>query len=193
MSLARVIVRMRGARVLGTLVAVCLGFMFTLGVGDARAGSCVQAAVVERTVSAFEAAARNGSPRAYTAALSRHASVAGLALFALGPYRREMTGGLKAEYVRLATQYMGRIMADHGHHIFGGKLVIKECFPQNGAILVRSRIGQTHLTWRVQGQRISDVKVEGIWLALTLRQSFVQVLRDHGGNPQALIRYLRKS
>jgi ABC-type transporter MlaC component len=49
------------------------------------------------------------------------------------------------------------------------------------------------LTWRVSGQRISDVKVEGIWLALTLRSNFVQVLRDHDGDPQALIRYLGKS
>jgi len=167
--------------------------MLTLGASEASAGSCVQAGVVERTVGAFEAAARNGSAGAFTRVLSRHASVAGLALFALGPYRRDMSGHLRAEYVRLATQYMGRVMADYGHQFLNGKLVIEDCFPQNGAILVRSHIGSTHLTWRVQGRRISDVRVEGIWLALTLRSTFVQVLRDNGGNPQALIKYLRKS
>jgi len=193
MSLIGNLLRAAGTRAPRVLAAVCLGLMLTLGIGEARAGSCVQAGVVERVANDLEAAARSGSISAYTRVLQRHAGVTGLALFALGPYRRDIKGHLRSEYVRLATQYMGRVMADYGHQILNGKLVIKDCFPQNGAILVRSRIGQSHLTWRVQGRRISDVKVEGIWLALTLRSTFVQVLRDNNGDPQALIIYLRKS
>lgn len=184
--------RMIGARAARALVAVCFGLMLMLAGSEAWAGSCPEASIVESTVNAFQAA-RNGSATAYTRVLARHASVTGLALFALGPYRRDMTGPLRAEYVRLATRYMGRVMADYGDQILNGRLTIKDCFRQNGAILVRSRIGQSQLTWRVQGKRISDVKVDGIWLALTLRQTFVQVLRDHHGDPRALIRYLRKS
>ncbi len=175
------------------VLALCLGLMLTLGGNEAWAGSCIAAGVVERTTSALQVAARDGSVSAYTRVLRRHASVTGLALFALGPYRRNLKGPLRGEYIRLATRYMGRVMVDYGHQILDGKLAIEDCFPQNGAMLVKSRIGATHLTWRVSGERISDVKVEGIWLALTLRSTFVHVMRDNGGDPQALIRYLGKS
>ena len=40
---------------------------------------------------------------------------------------------------------------------------------------------------------ISDVKVEGIWLAIKLRSKFVAILRHHDGDVGALIRYLRES
>lgn len=192
MSVFQNLSRTAGARAIRVLVALCLGLMLTLGGSEARAGSCAEASVVEQTVGALEAAARNGSISAYASVLQRHAGVTGLALFALGPYRRDMKGSLKSQYIRLATQYMGRVMADYGHRILNGKLVIEDCFPQSGAMLVKSRIGSSHLTWRVSGQRISDVKVEGIWLALTLRSNFVRVLRDNDGDPQALINYLRK-
>ncbi len=193
MSVFRDLSRAAGARAIRALVAVCLGLMLAVGGGEARAGSCAEASVVERAAGAFEAAARDGSVGAYTRVLQRHASVAGLALFALGPYRRDLKDSLRSEYIRLATHYMGRVMAENGHQILDGKLVIEDCFAQNGAMLVKSRIGSAHLTWRVSGQRISDVKVEGIWLALTLRSTFVRVLRDNDGDPQALIKYLRKS
>jgi len=193
MSLLRDSFRASVGKAVPVVMAVSLGLMLTLGGGEARAGSCAAARVVERAASAFEAAARDGSVSAYTRVLRRHASVTGLALFALGPYRRDFKGQLQSRYIRLATGYMGRSMADYGGKILGGKLVIETCFRQNGAMLVKSRMGSSHLTWRVSGQRISDVKVEGIWLALTLRSTFVQVLRDHDGDPQALIRYLGKS
>ena len=193
MSLFRDISRATVEKAVRVVLALTLGLMLTLGGSEARAGSCAAASVVERAASAFEAAARDGSVSAYTRVLRRHASVTGLALFALGPYRRDLKGRLRSEYIRLATHYMARVMADYGRKILGGKLTIEDCFPQNGAMLVKSRIGSTHLTWRVSGQRISDVKVEGIWLALTLRSNFVQVLRDNDGDPQALIKYLRKS
>ena len=193
MSLFLDISRARGQKAIRVVVALTLGLTLMIGGGEARAGSCAAESVVVRAASAFEAAAREGSVSAYTRVLQRHASVTGLALFALGPYRRDLKGRLRSQYIRLATHYMARVMSDYSQQILGGKLAIEDCFPQNGAMLVKSRIGSTHLTWRVSGQRISDVKVEGIWLALTLRSNFVQVLRDHDGDPQALIKYLGDS
>jgi len=192
MSLIREPLRMTGGRALKALLALCLAVVLTFGAGEAKAGSCAAASVVERVVNDLQAAARQRTVSAYTRVLQRHAGVTGLALFALGPYRRNLKDNMRSQYVRLATQYMGRVMADYGHRVLDGKLVIEDCFPQSGAMLVRSRIGQSHLTWRVSGRRISDVKVEGIWLALTLRSNFVQVLRDNDGDPQALINYLSK-
>ncbi len=193
MTVSRERGRTFGARALRLLPALCLALMLALVSGVAMAGTCPASRVVERTIASLDAAARNGSPRAYTVALSHHANMTGLALFALGPYRRAVTSSMRGEYVRLTAKFVGHVVAKYREHLMHNRLVIEGCFRQNGAMLVRSRLGSMHLTWRVSGRRISDVKVEGIWLAIKLRSKFVAILRHHDGDVGALIRYLRES
>jgi ABC-type transporter MlaC component len=181
-------------RVAKLLTAWCLGLMaLVTALGEASAAECGAAAVVKQAAGSFVAASRSGSPGAYTEALSRHTSVPDLALFALGPYRNAMTGEKRAEYVRLTGLFVGRLLAEHGSRIVKGELVIDDCFSQNGAVLVKSRFGSTRVLWRVDGRRIGDVSVEGVWLAARLRTTFVAILRRAGGDVGALLGYLRGS
>jgi hypothetical protein len=183
--------RRPAGKVLNRVLALSVGLMLALAAGQATAGECVESGVVKRAAGSFAAASRDGSASAYTAALTRHTSMSGLALFALGPYRNSMTGARRGEYVRLTGQFMGRMMVEYGSRIVQGALVIEGCFKQNGATMVKSRFGLTQVTWRVDGRRISDVNVEGIWLASRLRSTFVGVLRRAGGDLGALLSYLR--
>jgi ABC-type transporter MlaC component len=45
--------------------------------------------------------------------------------------------------------------------------------------------------WRLDGNRIVDMKVGGIWLSLQMRSTFVSVIQRGNGNPAVLIDYLR--
>ena len=183
--------RRLAGRVLNWVLALSVGLMLVLAAGPATAGECVASGVVKRAAGSFAAASRNGSASAYTAALTRHTSMSKLALFALGPYKGTVTGARRGEYVRLTGKFMGHMMAKYGSRIVQGALVIEDCFKQNGATMVKSRFGSTHVTWRVDGRRISDVNVEGIWLAARLRSTFVRVLRRAGGDFGALFTFLR--
>jgi ABC-type transporter MlaC component len=45
--------------------------------------------------------------------------------------------------------------------------------------------------WRLEGGRIIDVNVGGIWLLPQMRSNFVSVIQRGNGDPAALINYLR--
>src|SRR5215471_18073444 len=81
--------------------------------GPAGAASCPAADTVKGAASAFLGAARNGSPGAFSAALSRYTNVDSLALFALGKYRSELPSNRRDEYVRNTQRYISRFLADH--------------------------------------------------------------------------------
>ena len=60
---------------------------------------------------AFLAAARNGSPAAFTSAAARFADLRSIAMFALGPHRKSLPKAKEAEYVALARAYILQAIA----------------------------------------------------------------------------------
>jgi hypothetical protein len=147
--------RWSAAKTLG-VVPLCLGLLLAAPAGEATASECPAARVVEKAADSFMAAARSGSAAAYTRAISRHASLSSLAIFALGPFRDAVDDGKRDEYVRLTGTYLGRVVSQYGDRL-QGKLVVEGCVDQEGATLVRSHLGDADITWRVKGKRISDV------------------------------------
>ena len=118
----------------------------------------------------------------------RRTFLRGIALFALGPYRKNLPKGREAEYVALSKKFMGQFMSQYSSHFRGDGMIITKCAGNTVATKLSS--GQT-LTFRLQGaRRIADVSISGIWLAQTMRSKFTGVIRKNDGDVGALISWL---
>ena len=114
-------------------------------------------------------------------------------MFALGPYRQALPAAQRGEYVQLTRQFLGRVLAEHAGSFAGAQVVLLNCTRDRGFTLVDTRVGANPIVWRLDGNRIVDMKLGGIWLSLQLRSKFVSVIQRGKGNPAVLIDYLRNS
>jgi ABC-type transporter MlaC component len=169
-------------------IALAAGFgaIILAGSAPALAADCPAAGPVKAAAASFKSAARSGSAGAFSSALARHTNVASLAMFALGPYRKDLPPGRRAEYVRSAHAFMGAFLAEYGSKFSGANLTIENC--QGG--LVETTASGRDIVWKVAGSRIQDVRVGGVWLAPQLKSKFVKVIRQGDGDVTALLDYL---
>ncbi len=164
--------------VLGALVVV----------PQVEAATCPAENFIQNAGAAFMGAAKSGSAGAFTGAAARYADLNSIAMFALGPYRKNLPKGREGEYIALSKKFMGSFLAQYANRFKGDAITITSC--NGNVIATKLSSGQT-LTFRLQGgHRIADVSVSGVWLAQTMRSKFVGVIRNHGGDVNALISWL---
>lgn len=166
--------------------AASFATLMLVGTPAATAADCPAAGPVKAAAASFMSAARSKSPAAFNAALARHTNVTSLALFALGPYRKDLPAARRAQYVRSAHGFMGSFLAQNSRRFGTAALSIESC---KGNIVETSASGR-EILWRVSGNRIQDVRVGGVWLAPQLRSKFVNVIRNGDGRIDALFDYL---
>ncbi len=158
----------------------------------AKAGGCPAEKFIQSAGNAFMSAADSGTPQAFSSAAARFADLRSLALFALGPYRRNLEPGMESKYIARAKAFMGKFMADNASHFSGSAITITSCLPGSSGLVVGAKLeGGSSITFRLKGAyRIEDVNVSGIWMAQTLRSKFTNVINTHGGDMNALMSYL---
>jgi ABC-type transporter MlaC component len=85
-------------------------------------------------------------------------------------------------------------MADHATGLTGGSITITACNTSNGNTIVAGRLSSgSSVVFRLSGnERIDDVTVSGISIAQALRSKFTGIIRDNGGDVNALISYLEQ-
>jgi ABC-type transporter MlaC component len=157
----------------------------------AHAQSCPGLEAVQSAAASLNQAAASGSPQAFAAAIDRHTDVSRLAMFALGPYRSALPQSQRSEYIQLTREFIGRFLAQRDGSIAGARMEVVHCFTDSGYTYVDTRMGSQRVVWRLEGNRIIDVNVGGVWLLPQMRSNFVSVIRRGNGNPAALIDYLR--
>jgi ABC-type transporter MlaC component len=162
-----------------------------MAASPAHAQSCPGDHVVQSAAASLQQAAASGSPQAFAAVVDRHADVSQLAMFALGPYRQALPDARRGEYVQLTRQFLGQFLARRAGRIAGAQLQIVGCSSEAGYAYVDTRAGGQRVIWRLEGGRIIDVNVGGIWLTQQMRSNFVSVIQRGNGDPAALIDYLR--
>ena len=159
----------------------------------AAAAKCDAEGFVSSAGNAFLAAARKGSPQAFTSAASRFADLHSIAMFALGPHRKSLPKSKEGEYVSLARKFMGEFMAENASRFSGSDLKVVSC---SGNTVNATTAGGKKLIFRVSGgkggYRVQDVNVSSIWLAGQMRSTFVGVINRNNGSFDALMKYLRK-
>ena len=85
-------------------------------------------------------------------------------------------------YLSQTRAYMGRFMKKHANRIVQTNLKVVSC---SGG-LIKTSNGEREISWRVSGGRIRDVGSGGIWLAVQMRSKFVRIIRNGGGDIQAI-------
>ena len=146
-------------------------------------------------------AARNNSVGQFRTLLRANADIAAIAIYSLGPYRKSLTGDVKAEYYSLVENYIAKVFQQNAKKLAGQALEVKDTKDAGDSVLVRSVLNfgggnAVPVTWRLVkrggGYRIFDVNVDGIWLASTQKTNFVSVLKKNNGKMSALLDYLRQ-
>jgi ABC-type transporter MlaC component len=162
-----------------------------MAAAPARAQSCPGEQAVVAVAASLQQAAASGSPQAFATVVDRHTDVSQLAMFALGPYRRALPDARRSEYVQLTRQFLGQFLARRAGQIAGAQLQVVGCSSESGYTYIDTRAGGQRVVWRLEGGRIIDVNVGGIWLTQQMRSNFVSVIQRGNGDPAALIDYLR--
>lgn len=147
---------------------------------------CPGANVVQAAAKSFIAAAQTHDPAQFANTVARYTDLTALALFALGPFRSELPPDRKGDYVGLVRAFIGRFLAEHAGSFANAQFQIQSC----GDGEIRSTAGGEQIVWNVTGNRIRDVQAGGFSLAVELQSKFVSVIRQGGGDVDALFRFL---
>ncbi len=173
----------------GALFLAVVLALFFLSSSMAAARSCRGASVVQKASRSFIAAARSRSEVAFERALRRHLAITRIALFALGRDARRLSAKDRRRYVNLAARYIARQLAARSGAFRNARVEISRCRGNliEGRVLPRGDV----IRWRIKGNRIIDVNMSGIWLAMALRDHFRSLIRRTGGDVQAFLASLK--
>ncbi len=163
----------------------------------ASASTCPAESYIQSAGEAFMGASRKGTAAAFSTAAGRYSDLHGVALFALGNYRRDLPKSRETEYVARARTFIGKFMAQYGSKFAGNSIAVTSCNEASGGLIVGTRLSSgQNLTFRLRkagsSYRVQDVSVSSIWLAQTMRGKFTSVLRENNGDIDALMSYLGK-
>jgi ABC-type transporter MlaC component len=180
---------MRGRRT-GTVIG---GMMLAvwLGIGSAtQVQACEGAQVANAAGAAFLDAAKQGSAAAFSKALSSYADMEQITIFALGRYQNQLHPTRRAELTNLTSRYVSTTLADFAKKFSGTSIEAIRCRP--GEVISRFSRGARaeRITWRLNGDKISDVHVQNVWLGQLLRDNFSSVIQRGGGSIDALFHHL---
>jgi phospholipid transport system substrate-binding protein len=179
-------------RLVKLVFASCVFFATS---NQAMAATCAADKFIADIGSAFMNAAQARSAAAFAGAAGRYADLHAIALFALGPYRKNLPRAREAEYVAQTKKFMGRFMAGYASKFNGDAISITSCAGYGPGLLVNTKLSTGQgLTFRLRKAgssfRVEDVSISSIWLAQTLRSKFTGVMRDNGGDVSALMSWM---
>lgn len=140
--------------------------------------------------------------------IDQYLDVKRIALFALGKHRQDAVDqGVLDTYVTTFKEYAIGLYESRLSDYGGQSLKVTGSEDRNGKgkdFVVKSEIvgGNTsgdplNVNWRVikleDGFTVVDVQIEGIWMALDLREQFSSIIANNGGKVQALIDHIHDS
>lgn len=116
-----------------------------------------------------------------------------MARVALGTHWNTATEQERARFLKAVATAEAKAYSERFGQYAGQTLTIgKVTTRPNGATIVDSRLNQTSgqpikLEWEVRGDRITDVKVEGVSMVMTRRSDFNSYIQSHGGKVEPLV------
>lgn len=170
----------------GMMLAVWLGIA-----GAPQAMACEGAQVADSAGAAFLSAAKQGSVSAFASALASYADMDKITLFALGRYQSQLPPARRAELTQLTSRYVSSTLADFAAKFRGTAIKAIEC--RSGEVVSRferGAKGAQRVTWRINGDKVTDVNIQNVWLGQLLRDNFATVIKKGGGTIDALFYHL---
>jgi phospholipid transport system substrate-binding protein len=184
-----------------TGVALCLSS------DRARAAATAEAYVTEVSNNVLDIVRSGGSPRdkrlRFRAMVEKYADVPAISVFSLGQYAKALPDGRKQEYYGLMQDYLARLFLTHIETFRGDKVEItgtKERSASDVIVSTSMLYGDGRklaINWRLVQRggafKIFDASIEGVWLAVQQRSSFVSTIARKNGDIEALMEFLKKS
>jgi phospholipid transport system substrate-binding protein len=138
---------------------------------------------------------RTGADRqaAILGVLQTNFDMPAMARAALGTHWNTATEQERARFLKAVATAEAKAYSERFGQYGGQTLTIGKVTPRaNGVSIVDSRLNQTSgqpikLEWEVRGDRITDVKVEGVSMVMTRRSDFNSYIQNHGGKVEALV------
>jgi ABC-type transporter MlaC component len=190
----------------GTLVALLLGGT-SLYPASARAALEPAETYVSRIADDVMSLANSGQTgkglqSKFAALMNRYINLRAIANYALGPYRSKIPADKKEEFYRLVATYAAALFAYYVEDFRGTELDILSTDKQGKFITINSAIklkggGREQVRWRLVpasgGFRVSDVNLKGVWLTISMRKRFGDVLKKSKGDLEPLFAELREA
>jgi ABC-type transporter MlaC component len=158
----------------------------------AHAATADERLVHEAANQFLEIVRKGGRREDYAKALDTYFSISSMAMFALGKHRRKLKPKQMQQYLDLFDKMILNAVTKHGKKVRGKAFVVTRT---RGGIVqgyVQHNLDRrTGVEFRTRKNRITDVRVQGIWLVITLRQSFDQLIQQGNGSIEAVFNYLR--
>jgi phospholipid transport system substrate-binding protein len=178
---------------MGSLAFVALATFFP--VPSARASDEVEAFVRSNIDKSYAILNRDTSNRQaeFRALLLSIVDTKRIALFTLGPYMRGQSQPELDAFIAAFTDYLVAVYK-RGLDVYRGRIleVIGSTERAPGDVIVNAVVdgqqaSKTHIDFRVRRQpggapMITDLQVEGVWLALSQREEFIAYLQQHHGS-----------
>ena len=181
-------------RVVFQLVAAVAMFVAVPAVGPAFAADPSQlvqstAQQVIEIVKTKTGAARQA---AILGVLQTNFDMPAMARAALGTHWNTATEQERARFLKAVATAEAKAYSERFGQYGGQTLTIGKVTPRKDAVIVDSRLNQTSgqpikLEWEVRGDRITDVKVEGVSMVMTRRSDFNSYIQNHGGKVEPLV------
>lgn len=138
----------------------------------------------------------------FNALLGKYTDVRSVAQFSLGNYRKDLPADKKEEFYRLVLNYISALFVYYVDEFRGSGLEIKGTNQQGKQLIIMSAVtfkGRSPATvrWRLVpaggGYRVNDVNIKGIWLSVSMRQRFTDILKRSKGKFEPLFAELREA
>ena len=189
-------------------LALCMALVAGVAQASASTGDAARAFVEDVSKRAIDIISDKGASKAEREAqfgklLDETADMDRIAAFALGQYLRTPTPEQKTEYLSLVKTFIVKVYVTRLSDYNDEKLDIlsaktkgdKQAIVQSEIKFTNGREPVTVDWWLIKNDgdfKIFDVNVVGIWLAQEQRSTFTSVIRNNGGDFNALLDHLRK-
>jgi len=189
-------------------LALCMALVASVAQASASTGDAARAFVEDVSKRAIDIISDKDASKAEREAqfgklLDETADMDRIAAFALGQYLRTPTPEQKTEYLSLVKTFIVKVYVTRLSDYNDEKLDIlsaktkgdKQAIVQSEIKFANGRQPVTVDWWLIKNDgdfKIFDVNVVGIWLAQEQRSTFTSVIRNNGGDFNALLDHLRK-
>ncbi len=134
--------------------------------------------------------------------LDSYVNLRSIASFALGPYQKKLPARDKGEFHNLVANYAAALFSYYVNDFKGKSIEITDVSAQGNFTTVKSAIvkdggSRETVRWRLtktgNSYRVSDVNIKGVWMTLSMKKRFNDVLNRSKGDFNVLYAELREA
>jgi phospholipid transport system substrate-binding protein len=146
---------------------------------------------------------KKGNPlkRDFGRLLDRYVNIRQIANFALGTYQKQLPAGDRQMFYDLVSNYAASLFVFYVDDFRGSDIEMNDVAKQGAFTIVSSTIVgkgvREKVRWRLSGSggnlAVADVNIKGIWMTISMKKRFNDVLKKSKGDFKSLYAELREA